>query len=264
MMPGSEGQPPRRLKGPDGSSRTLETLYAIAGKTEHSPAPADAAGIVLDSLLSRMETKKGIVILSGDSGTAVLSARGTSGLEEARHCDRLEANAPFMLLRERREPFRRWERIPGVNPARDEIAFLGVPVPGLPGRTVLILADRIHEDGVDPDEDIRFLTACAALLARHIPGNLGAPGGVNEREGAVPLGRVLQQQIAAWVGPMEVSRRLRSDVFERLTGEVEKIVIAAALEKTGYVQTETARFLGINRNTLARKMERHGLKRKER
>jgi Fis family transcriptional regulator len=263
-VPVSDNRSPRRLKGPDGSSRTLETLYDIAERTENSPAPAEAAGIVLDTLLSRMETEKGMVILAGNGGNAVLSARGTPGTTEARHCDRLEANTPFLLLRERREPFRRWKRIPGANPPRDEIAFLGVPVAGPAARKTLLLADRIYGDSVDPGEDIRLLTACAALLARHLPGNLEGPGGVNDREEAVPLGRILQQQIAAWVGPMEVSRRLRSDVFERLMGEVEKIVIAAALEKTGHVQTETARFLGINRNTLAKKMERHGLKRKER
>ena len=62
---------------------------------------------------------------------------------------------------------------------------------------------------------------------------------------------------------MENTKRLRSDVYERLVGEVEKILITAALEKTGYVQIEAARFLGINRNTLAKKIRRHGLQKKD-
>jgi DNA-binding protein Fis len=263
-VPGSDNISPRRLKGPDGSSRTLETLYEIAQRTGNSPSPAEAGGLLLDSLVSRMETDKGMVGLADNGGVSLLSVRGMRGTAEARHCAGRETHRPFMLLRERREPFRTWQRVPGANPAREEIAFLGVPVPSPAGRKAFILVDRIYEDSVDPAADIRLLTACAALVARHLPGNLEGPGGVNDREETVPLGRMLQQEIAAWVGPMEVSRRLRSDVFERLMGEVEKIVIAAALEKTGYVQTETARFLGISRNTLAKKMERHGLKRRER
>jgi len=263
-MLGSDDMPLRILEGPDGSSRTLETLYEIAQRTGNSPTPSEAAGIVLDSLISRMETGKGLVGLSDDAGVSILSVRGMNGAETARHCTGKDTAGPFLLLKERRAPFRKWQRIPGANPGREDIAFLGVPVPGPAGRRTVVLADRIFDDDVDPEEDFRLLSACAALLARHLPGNPEGPCGVKGREEVVPLGRALQQQIASWIGPMQVTRRLRSDVFERLVGEVEKIVIAAALEKTGYVQTETARFLGINRNTLARKMEHHGLKRKER
>jgi len=62
----------------------------------------------------------------------------------------------------------------------------------------------------------------------------------------------------------QARRQSRWLVILFILAVVTIIVIAAALEKTGHVQTETARFLGINRNTLAKKMERHGLKRKER
>jgi DNA-binding protein Fis len=60
---------------------------------------------------------------------------------------------------------------------------------------------------------------------------------------------------------MDTSPRVvKSDVHPRLMGEVEKILLAAALKKTGYVQTDAARFLGINRNTLAKKIRQYGLK----
>ena len=59
---------------------------------------------------------------------------------------------------------------------------------------------------------------------------------------------------------MDPSRNLlRSDLYDRVIGEVEKILLAAALEKTDHVQTEAARFLGINRNTLSRKIKKYGL-----
>lgn len=263
-MPDSNSRPPRRLKGPDGSSRALETLYDIAQRTWNTSVPAEAAGIVLDTLISRMATRQGAVFLAGNGSASVLAARGSRAAAEAGHCADRSTGEPFMLLQGKREPFWKWERVPSANPAREEIAFIGVPVPGSLAPRALLLADRVYDDSIHPAEDVRFLSAAAAFLSRHLSGNLQGQDGVMNGEGAAPLGRNLQQQIASWVATMEVSRRLRSDVHERLLAAVEKIVIAAALEKTGYVQTETARFLGINRNTLAKKIRYYGLKRRDR
>ncbi len=259
-MRGSDDTSPRILKGPEGSARILETLYEIVQRTGNTPTPSEAAGVVLDALVSRMETGKGVVGLLGDRGFSVLSVRGMKATEAVSRCAGQDTSGPFVLLKDRRAPFRSWQRIPGANPAREHIAFFGVPVPGARSRRAVVIVDRLLDAGAGPEEDLRLLAAAAAFLARHLPGNPEGASGVNGEEEVVPLGRVLQQEISAWIGPMEYSRRLRSDVLERLVGEVEKIAIAAALEKTGYVQTETARFLGINRNTLARKMQRHGLR----
>lgn len=82
-------------------------------------------------------------------------------------------------------------------------------------------------------------------------------------DGPVALGRVLEEHISGWIGRVERTGhwKSRSDIHQRLMGEVEKIVIRAALEKTGYVQTDTADFLGINRNTLAKKIRAYGIRR---
>lgn len=78
----------------------------------------------------------------------------------------------------------------------------------------------------------------------------------------VPLGRALEEHIGAWVRRVERTGHWtkKSDIHERLMGEVEKIVIRAALEKTNFVQTDTADFLGINRNTLAKKIKEYGIR----
>ena len=88
-----------------------------------------------------------------------------------------------------------------------------------------------------------------------------------KRDGAgdapVALGRVLEEHIAGWIGRVERTGhwKRRSDIHERLMAEVEKIVIRAALEKTEFVQTDAADFLGINRNTLAKKIRAYGIRR---
>ena len=84
-----------------------------------------------------------------------------------------------------------------------------------------------------------------------------------EGDAPVALGRVLEEHIAGWIGRVERTGhwKRRSDIHERLMAEVEKIVIRAALEKTGFVQTDAADFLGINRNTLAKKIRAYGIRR---
>ena len=78
----------------------------------------------------------------------------------------------------------------------------------------------------------------------------------------VSLGHVLEEHIAAWIRRIERTGHWtrRSDVLERLMGEVEKIAIRAALEKTHHVQTDAADFLGVNRNTLAKKIKAYGIR----
>jgi DNA-binding NtrC family response regulator len=80
--------------------------------------------------------------------------------------------------------------------------------------------------------------------------------------GNIPLGRALEEQIGGWVSRVERTGHWtkKSDIHARLMGAVEKIVIRAALEKMKFVQVDTADFLGINRNTLAKKIAAYGIR----
>ena len=57
----------------------------------------------------------------------------------------------------------------------------------------------------------------------------------------------------------EPRRGAKSDLHALVTGEVERVVIELALERTGGNQVKAARLLGINRNTLKRKIDGYGL-----
>jgi two-component system nitrogen regulation response regulator GlnG len=78
----------------------------------------------------------------------------------------------------------------------------------------------------------------------------------------VSLGHALEEHLAGWIRRVERTGHWtrRSDIHARLMAEVEKIVIRAALEKTGSVQTDAADFLGLNRNTLAKKIKQYGIR----
>jgi DNA-binding NtrC family response regulator len=87
---------------------------------------------------------------------------------------------------------------------------------------------------------------------RKYEGGAGAP---------VALGCVLEEHIVGWIGRVERTGhwKRKSDIHQRLMAEVEKIVIRAALEKMDFVQTDAADFLGINRNTRAKKIRAYGI-----
>jgi len=82
------------------------------------------------------------------------------------------------------------------------------------------------------------------------------------KQHSISLGHALEEHLAGWIRRVERTGHWtrRSDVHARLMAEVEKIVIRAALEKTDHVQTDAADFLGLNRNTLAKKIKQYGIK----
>jgi Fis family transcriptional regulator len=53
----------------------------------------------------------------------------------------------------------------------------------------------------------------------------------------------------------DVESKTRMGIFDDIIAVVEKILIKSALERMGHVQTSAAQFLGINRNTLRKKMK---------
>ena len=248
-------------------SRALAALYVIAGSVSSGTSPEQVASGVLDVFASRLAMTRGAIVLpSPRTGSPVpLATRGMADEEWAGHFEknrneiRRLAPGDVLLLRRRGAPsVARAGTLPGGIPPREDIALFCAPVPRNGGRRPVIAADALFGEGVNPAEDVRLLTAGALLLASCLNRAQDQEG--EGRDRSAPLGRVLLRHITEWIEPMDTTRRIaRSDVYDRLIGEVEKILIAAAMRKMGYVQTEAARFLGMSRNTLARKLRQHGL-----
>lgn len=254
--------------------RALSALCDLNEMVAASEDLAAAADGILEILSSRLGTGRGVVAVLRSSGEdfRVISERGMDGEEfHRRHgapggglrWTLSSEEGPLLLLRDGSSRGLGKDGTAEGSLPRRRISFFCSPVPAEGPSVPFIAVDRVFPDAVDPVEDMRLLTAAASLLS---PLFTAARRGMEPpSDGGEPsssLGGILRRHISAWVEPMEHSRRVRSDVYERLVGEVEKILIAAALEKTGYVQTEAARFLGISRNTLAKKARLYGLGRK--
>jgi transcriptional regulator with GAF, ATPase, and Fis domain len=75
----------------------------------------------------------------------------------------------------------------------------------------------------------------------------------------IPLTEILEERISRMIAEMKVDPRSNGHLYDDVIKVVERTLLSAALEKTKYVQLQTARFLGINRNTLRRKMKELGI-----
>ncbi len=105
------------------------------------------------------------------------------------------------------------------------------------------------------------------------PGNLGelwswmegkvvstrGDGGEPAASPRVALGKVMDREIDAWVGQLLEHSTRTTGLLKKVVGKVERCVLKAVLDRSGGRQVESARILGINRNTLAHKIREHGL-----
>jgi DNA-binding protein Fis len=79
----------------------------------------------------------------------------------------------------------------------------------------------------------------------------------------ISLTEILEERLARMIAEMKVEPRAHSQLYDEVLNVVERTLLKSALEKTKHVQLKTARFLGINRNTLRRKMKDFGIITKE-
>lgn len=57
----------------------------------------------------------------------------------------------------------------------------------------------------------------------------------------------------------EADNSMLCNLYQLVIDEVEKALLEVVMEHTDYNQTKAAQLLGINRNTLRRKLEKHEL-----
>ena len=87
----------------------------------------------------------------------------------------------------------------------------------------------------------------------------GGPPGKDSKPKAKPhlLDDILEQKLAEVLNKIDpyVETKTKMGIFDDIIRVVEKILIKSALERVDYVQIAAAQLLGINRNTLRKKMK---------
>jgi Fis family transcriptional regulator len=111
-------------------------------------------------------------------------------------------------------------------------------------------------------EDFQFLSILSAILSPvirnyHIKKNEPLQGSSKGKTKISFLDEILEQKLSEVLNKIDpdVESKTRMGIFDDIIALVEKILIKSALERMGHVQTSAAQFLGINRNTLRKKMK---------
>jgi DNA-binding protein Fis len=144
--------------------------------------------------------------------------------------------------------------------------------------------DHFYEDPVAVTEDLNLLGEVCALIAEAMAMRKAMAAenralleenwsfrkeletlgrNIPKARRRISLTEILEERIARMVAEMKVDPRSNGRLYEDVLNVVERTLLTSALEKTKHVQLKTARFLGINRNTLRRKIKELGITAKE-
>lgn len=74
---------------------------------------------------------------------------------------------------------------------------------------------------------------------------------------AQPLGECVRQSLVAYFADLEGTEA--QNLYPLVIGEIEKPLLEAVMHQAGGNQSRAARMLGINRNTLRKKLTQYGL-----
>ncbi len=118
-------------------------------------------------------------------------------------------------------------------------------------------------------EDFQFLSILSAILSPaiknyHLKKDAPLVKDSKPKTRSHLLDEILEQKLAEVLNKIDpyVETKAKMGVFDDIIRVVEKILIKSALERVDHVQVAAAQFLGINRNTLRKKMKELKIKRR--
>ncbi len=169
-------------------------------------------------------------------------------------------------------------------PKRANVSFLCAPVKNQGAISAVLGVDHLYEDSIPITEDLGILgetcllisdamimrKAMAAENRALLEENWGFRKELETLGRTVPkvtrrisLTEILEDRLGRMITEMKVDPRSNGRLYDDVLNVVERTLLKSALSKTKHVQLKTARFLGINRNTLRRKIKDLGITGKE-
>jgi len=135
-----------------------------------------------------------------------------------------------------------------------DASLICIPIMNRTEAVGVISMNPIYRDTVSLDRDIRLLRIIAGLAFRDAPLPEDDPDTSQESSGDPPLDLILEEKLGRMIEKVDPRTESRCALLPDIVRLVEKIVIRWALKRNHNVQSAAARFLGINRNTLRKKM----------
>ncbi len=275
-------------------SSRLRSLYEIARALNLSLDLKETYGDVLGILSRNMGMKRGgFLVINAESNAWEMGvAHGISAEEMKRRKEYFGSGVMQRILEKGQmaavvdggETIWFYEGKTKPPPGRANASFLCAPLKIQGAITGILGVDHFFEEPTSITEDFGFLVEVSSLIseAMAIRKAMAAENRAlleenwSFRKELETLGRsipkvrrrislteILEDRLSRMIAEMKVDPRSNGRLYDDVLTVVERTLLKSALEKTRHIQSKTARFLGINRNTLRRKIKELGITPKE-
>ena len=281
---------PKREENPHPDIPKLRCLYEIAKCLGSCLELKEIYPRILSVLTQQMGMKRGgFILLNSESNEWEMGcSHGISSDEMKRRKEyfgsgvipRILEKGQMVAVVEGGEGFWTHDGKTKNAPKRVNIPFLCAPVKVQGTITGIVGVDHFYEDPVPVTEDLSLLGEICALVGDAITLRraIASENRVLLEENwsyrkeletlgktlpkvrkRISLTEILEERISRMIGEMKVDPRSNGCLYEEVLNVVERTLLKSSLDKTKHVQLKTARFLGINRNTLRRKIKDLGI-----
>ena len=253
------------------SNPELRSLFEVASIPQTELSLPDYFGKVMTTLSSHFPIGYSALILR-DPLKEYLRVEGLYGVDREIHpvgcpCRKgpigqvLESQQPMAIQSLSEEPL--YDEITKGRRRTDKIQppLLCVPLMTDDGPFGVINVNSIYGPRAELTQDFEFLSILSAILSPPIRSyqmrkQEGLAKGGKAKAKSTQLEDLLKERLVEFLNKIDpyVETRARMTLLDDIVATVEKILIRAALEKVNYVQVAAAQLLGINRNTLRKKI----------
>jgi len=173
----------------------------------------------------------------------------------------LESRQPMVIQNLSQEPLYE-EMIKGQKPIEKiEAPLLCIPLMTGDEPMGVINMNSLYGPRHEFVEDFQFLSVLSAILSPviknyHFKKRDSLATESKPKARGPLLDEILEQKLVEVLNKIDpyVEAKTKMGIFDDIIRVVEKILIKSALERVGHVQIAAAQFLGINRNTLRKKI----------
>ncbi len=278
----------------DKSLSRLRSLYEISRVLCASLDLKEAYPEILQILSQKMGMKRGgVLLMNAESGDWEIGGNHGISAEEVKKrreyfgsgvLERILGKGSMAAVADGGENIWFFENKARTVPKRNNVSFLCAPVKNQGAISAIVGVDHLYEDSVSITEDFSILGEMCVLISDAmmmrkavaadnralLEENWGFRKELETLGRSVPkvtrrisLTEILEDRLSRMIAEMKVDPRSNGRLYDDVLNVVERTLLKSALAKNKHVQLKTARFLGINRNTLRRKIKELGITGKE-
>jgi transcriptional regulator with GAF, ATPase, and Fis domain len=288
MNPAIEGREGREEEGK--AIPRLRSIYEIAKALNSSLDLKETYGKILATLSKNMGMKRGgFLVLNAESGEWEMGeAIGLAAEEMKRRKEYFGSGVVQKVLEKGQmaavvdggESIWLYDGRAKTNLKRARASFLCAPLEDRGAIAAILGVDHFFEEPASVAEDLDLLGEVCALIREAIEMRQAMAAenralleenwsfrkeletlgrSVPKVRRRISLTQILEDRLSRMIAEMKVDPRSNGRLYDDVLSVVERTLFKSALEKTKYIQLKTARFLGINRNTLRRKIKELGI-----